>query len=79
MKKREKKLREEMRLLADRNPFVPFAIVLNDGQRFELHRKRRVAFAEGNPQVIAIPEDAPHSFVFKWSDIRSIEVLQPAT
>jgi hypothetical protein len=79
MTKQEKKLREELRSLADRQPFLSFAIILRDGQRFELHRKRRVAFAEGNPRVIVVPDGATHSSFFNWSDIRSIEVLEPAT
>lgn len=79
IKKREKKLREEMRSLADRDPFMPFAIVLNDGRRFELHSKRRVAFAEGNARVLVVPDAAPHSSFFNWSDIRSIEIMETAS
>ena len=79
MSKREKKLREELRSLADRQPFLPFAIILRDGQRFEIHRKRRVAFATGNQRVLVIPEGATHSSFFNWSEIRSIEILEPAT
>ncbi len=79
MKKREKQLRETLRALADGKPFQPFAIVLNDGRRFELHRKRRVAFAEGNPRVLVVPDGVTHSSFFNWDDIRSIDVLEPAT
>jgi hypothetical protein len=73
----KQKLFEELSQAKARKPFVPFAIVMRNGSRFEVHDRWHVGFSEGSSFVVVLREDQTHAFTV-WSDVAAIEMLEPA-
>jgi hypothetical protein len=57
--------------LLDKEPFVPFTIILTSGTRYTIPGPRRLAM--GRSVFWAVPSDSPAAF-FRKSQIASIEV-----
>lgn len=60
-----------------REPFVPFAIVLHDGKRYEVHDRWHFAVSEGSSWVVALRDDQTHA-ILPWSDVAAVKLLEPA-
>lgn len=73
----KQKLLDELSRAKARKPFVPFAIVLRDGTRYDVHDRWHVGFSEGSSYVVVLREDQTHAFTV-WSGIAAIELLESA-
>jgi hypothetical protein len=66
---------DEIDRLLDRDPFVPFKIILTSGDRYEITGPRQVAM--GDNVVVVVPSKSTHSF-FRKNQIVGVEVAEPA-
>ncbi len=74
----EKRFFEELSAAKTRLPFVPFAIVLRSGKRYEVTDRLSFGFGgELNPRIAVVPEGGPHEF-FRFCDVAAIEIHEPA-
>ena len=64
-------LREEVDRMVDREPFIPFTIVMASGDRFEVVDPHQIATGEN--VIIILPRQAPHVFI-RWNQVSSVEV-----
>lgn len=67
---------DEIKTYATAKPFMPFAIVMTSGDRYELSEATQVAV--GKSIVIVVPEGERHS-VLRQNQISQINVHAPAT
>jgi hypothetical protein len=66
---------DEMHRLLDREPFQPFTIVLNSGNRYEVSDPHQLALGES--VAILIPKKST-SIYMRSNQIVAVEVLEPA-
>lgn len=65
---------EELRKYLNRRPFLPFVIVMQSGERYEITENTQVAV--GRKAVVVVPPKSTHVF-FPPHQISAIEVLEP--
>jgi hypothetical protein len=61
----------ELLRLMQRVPFIPFTIALNNGQRFAVVAKERLAYCDG--RVVMFPPNSPSEY-FRLNQINGLEV-----
>lgn len=66
---------DELKKALDRDPFVPFTIVLTSGDRYEVIDPFTVAI--GGSTVVVLPPKSTHVF-FRKNQIVAVEVHEPA-
>jgi hypothetical protein len=71
----EIRFESELNDLLDREPFVPFTIVVASGDRYKITGPRQVAIGEN--VIIVVPVRSTHAF-FRKSQVVGIEVEEPA-
>ena len=65
----------ELNDLLDRDPFVPFTIVLASGDRYRVTGPRQVAM--GDTVIVIVPPKSTHVF-FRTNQVVGVEVKEPA-
>ena len=65
----------ELNDLLDRDPFVPFTIVVASGDRYKVTGPRQVAMGEN--VIVIVPPKSTHVF-FRKNQIVGVEVEEPA-
>lgn len=69
-------MKDEILELLDRDPFVPFAIVLTSGDRYEVTNPHLVAMGES---VIYVVRARSNRYdILRLNQIAATEVLEPA-
>jgi hypothetical protein len=71
----EIRFENELNGLLDREPFVPFTIVLASGDRYKVTGSRQVAIGEN--VIVIVPPKSTHVF-FRKNQIVGVEVEEPA-
>jgi hypothetical protein len=66
---------DEINKLLDRDPFVPFTIILTSGDRYEITGPRQIAL--GERVIVVVPPKSTHSF-FRRNQVVGIDVAEPA-
>ena len=66
---------EELNHLLDRDPFVPFTIIVTSGDRYRITGPRQVALGEN--LVVIVPPRSTMSF-FRKNQVVGIEIEEPA-
>jgi hypothetical protein len=66
---------DEIRRYLDRRPLIPFVIVMQSGERYEITGKHQVAL--GRKAIDIVPPRETHVF-FPSHKISSVEVLEPS-
>ena len=64
-------IREEIRRLKSRRPFVPYTIVRQNGMRYEITRPFQVAFNDA--RIVIMPPDDIGSGFFRMAEIADVE------
>jgi hypothetical protein len=77
MSPKRKKIFDSLLAAKMRKPFVPFAIRLKNGKRFEIKNRWHVGFSRGNPRIVVLIDGRSHDY-FEWPDVAEIDVQQPA-
>ena len=70
------RITQELHDLKEREPFVPFVIVLKDGWRFEVTRRFQFGFSE---HMMGVIDDQDCVDPFRPSDIAEIQVSHPVS
>lgn len=66
---------DEIDRLLDRDPFVPFTIILSSGDRYEVTGPRQVAMGEN--VIVVCPPKSTMSF-FRKNQVVGVDVAEPA-
>ncbi len=69
-------LKDEIVRLLDREPFVPFVVVMASGDRYEVTDPHAVAL--GQNVLIIVPPRSTHVFM-RWNQVSSVEVKEPVS
>lgn len=68
-------IRDEIRRLKLRRPFVPYTIIRKNGARYEINRPFQVAF--NDVRIIIMPPDDSGSEFFRLDEIANVEAQEP--
>ena len=71
----ELRLEDELNDLLEREPFVPFTVVVSSGDRYRVTSPRQVALGENI--IVIVPLQSTHAF-FRKNQIVGVEVEEPA-
>jgi hypothetical protein len=69
-------LKDEIVRLLDREPFVPFVVVLTSGDCYEVTDPHSLAL--GQNVLIIVPPRSAHVFM-RWNQVSSVEVKEPVS
>jgi hypothetical protein len=66
---------DEIANLLDRDPFVPFTIILSSGDRYDVTHLHQVAI--GNNVIVVVPPRSTLAF-FRKNQVVGVELHEPA-